>query len=398
MTLFASVSRSAPQRVLLGLLAPLALLGCGSSASPPANSATPVGQQANARPFVTQEVGRFDEPWAMAFLPNRPEALVTEKAGRLKLWRAGQPPLEVAGVPQVSTGGQGGLGDVVLGPHFATDNMVYLSWVEAGPNGTRGAVVGRAVLDRGNPAQPRLTALKIIWRQQPKVTGGGHFSHRIAFSPDGQYMFISSGERQKKAPAQDMSVNLGKVLRLFPDGSVPPDNPFASRGSPTDQIWTLGHRNALGLAFDDHGNLWESEMGPKGGDELNLIERKNNYGWPEVSFGDNYDGSPIPKPRPDDPYTLPKLYWVPSVSPGSLMFYSGELFPEWKDSLFLGALSGEALIRVQLNDQKAVKADQWPMDARIRAVAQDSAGVIYLLEDGRNARMLKLVRPPASGG
>lgn len=375
---------------------PLLLIGCGPSTSAPANSAEPAAQARSGRPFAVQEVGRFDEPWAIAFLPRSTEALVTEKAGRLKLWRAGKATLDVAGVPAVSYAGQGGLADVVLGPHFVDDGMVYLSWAEAGAKGTRGGAVGRGRLNLSDPEHPRIDGLTVIWRQVPKVSGAGQYALRIAFSPDGRYMFIASGERQKETPAQDMTTNLGKILRLFPDGSVPPDNPFAGRPSPTDQIWTLGHRNPLGIAFDDHGNLWESEMGPRGGDELNLIDRKSNYGWPNVSFGDNYDGSPIPKPRPGDGYTLPKLYWVPSISPASLIFYSGELFPEWKDSLFMGALSGEALVRIQLNDQRAAKAEQWPMGARIRDVAQDGAGVLYVLEDGPDARLLKLTR--AAGG
>ena len=364
-------------RRALFLLPLLFLAGCGGGSA-----------AAQDRPFQIEEIGRFDEPWAMTFLPGG-DLLVTEKRGALKLRRADGFVLDVAGVPRVSYGGQGGFGDVVLHPDFARNQLVYLSWVEAGDNGTRGAVVGRARLNLGE-AGASLSDLQIIWRQQPKVTGGPHFSHRIAFGPDGK-LYISSGERFQFAPAQDLGVNLGKVVRLNDDGSLPVDNPFAARGGVAAQIWTLGHRNLLGLAFDAGGRLWEVEMGPMGGDEVNLIQRGRNYGWPRASNGSNYDGSDIPDHRPGDGFEPPKVWWNPSISPSSLMIYSGSMFPEWRGDAFIGALSGEALIRVHLDGETAAKADQWPMGARIREVEQAPDGAIWLLQDGDSGgRLLRL--------
>jgi glucose/arabinose dehydrogenase len=246
---------------------------------------------------------------------------------------------------------------------------------------------GRLEVDGGSA---RLAGFEVLWRQQPKVEGRGHYSHRIAFSPDGRYLFFSSGERQAMTPAQDLGVNLGKILRLDLDGKAAPGNPFADRGGVSAQIWSYGHRNALGLAFDGQGRLWESEMGPKGGDEVNLIEEAANYGWPLVSNGSHYDGTPIPDHAPGDGYAAPKVWWDPSISPGSLMVYSGTLFPGWAGDAFVGALSGEALVRVDLDGTSAKKAEQWPMGARIREVESGPDGAIYVLEDGSGGRLLRL--------
>ena len=349
---------------------------------------------AQDRPFQIEEIGQFSEPWAMTFLPGG-DLLVTEKRGALKLRRADGRVLNVAGVPQVSYGGQGGFGDVVLHPDFAHNRLVYLSWVEAGDGGTRGAVVGRARFNFSESG-PSLSDLQVVWRQQPKMTGGGHFSHRIAFGPDGK-LYISSGERQHFDPAQDMTGNLGKVVRLNDDGSVPADNPWSARGGVTAQIWTLGHRNLLGLAFDGQGRLWNTEMGPRGGDELNLVTRGNNYGWPRVSNGSHYDGRDIPDHRAGDGFEPPKVWWNPSISPSSLMIYSGGMFPAWRGDAFIGALSGEALIRVDLDGTNASKADQWAMGARIREVEQAPDGAIWLLQDGDSGgRLLRLTPRRAS--
>ncbi len=220
-------------------------------------------------PFNAQAMEKFDEPWAMAFLPDGKSALITEKRGKLILWRVGGRKLEVAGVPKVAYGGQGGMGDVILAPDFASTKTIFLSWVEAGSSGTYGAVVASAKLsDVGSGvAVPALKDLKIIWNQSPKVSGKGHYGHRLAVSPDGKYLFIASGERQKFDPAQDMNSNLGKIVRLNIDGSTPIDNPFYDAAKPVQsQIWSLGHRNPLGIAFDGAGQLWNQEMGPQGGD------------------------------------------------------------------------------------------------------------------------------------
>jgi glucose/arabinose dehydrogenase len=235
--------------------------------------------------------------------------------------------------------------------------------------------------------------MEVIWRQDHKVTGRGHFGHRLAFSPDG-FLYISSGERQKFDPAQDMKQNLGKVIRLTDAGGVPSDNPFYDQGSVTSQLWTSGHRNPLGIAFDAEGRLWEHEMGPKGGDEVNLIVKGRNYGYPIVSNGDHYDGKDIPDHPTRPEFEAPKVFWNPSISPAGLIIYSGDLFPEWRGDAFLGALSGQALIRVDLDGDNARKADQWDMGARIREVEQGPDGSIYLLEDedeGTGGRLLKLL-------
>jgi glucose/arabinose dehydrogenase len=358
-----------------GLL--LAVAAC--SAAPSRSKATASGD----RPFIVTEVTRFNEPWAMTFLPGSGApltkmALVTEKAGKLWLLDVGTgKKVEVTGVPKVHVEEQGGLADVVAHPDFAGNQRIYLSFPEAGPNGTSGATIGygRLILGQG---QPRLEGFKIIWRQQPKVTGGAHYSERIAFAPDGT-MFITSGERFQFAPAQDPNVDLGKVIHMTAEGQRIDGN-----------YYTLGHRNLLGLAFAPDGRLWETEMGPMGGDELNLIQQGRNYGWPKASNGSNYDGTDIPDHKPGDGFEPPKVWWNPSISPSSLLIYSGDLFPQWKGDALIGALSGEAFIRVDINGDQAKKADQWDMAARIRAVDQGPRGELYLLEDGDNARLLRL--------
>lgn len=368
--------------------------GTASNAAPAdtaaldASGAQPATPLADA-PFTVEAVASFNEPWAMAFIPGTKAALITEKSGKLKLWEEGGATRDVAGVPTVLYAGQGGLGDVILAPDFSKSGTVYLSWAEAGAGDTAGAVVGKAKLVQG--AAPRLEDLTIIWKQDPKVTGRGHYSHRLAFSPDGKYLFIGSGERQKFDPAQDMKANLGKIVRLNPDGSVPADNPFAKEGGVTAQIWSLGHRNILGLAFDGAGRLWNQEMGPKGGDEVNLVEAKANYGYPIVSNGDHYDGRDIPDHPTRPEFAAPKLWWNPSVSPGGLAWYGGDLYPGWKNSLLMGALSGEGLIRMGIDGDKLHKSDRWDFGQRIREVEVRADGTVWLLSDGKDGKLLKLV-------
>jgi len=362
----------------------LASTACGSAA------VSTEDKPAAGKPFKVAPVASFDTPWAMTFVPGTANALVTEKDGRL--WvvdTATGKKTAVNGVPSVKVAGQGGLGDVVFGP----DNRLYLSFVKGGPNGTSGAVVGYGRLLATAAAAPGSTAgyslqdFKVVWRQSPKVSGNGHFSHRIAFGPDGA-MFVTSGDRQKGDPAQSLAAGLGKLLRLTPEGQPFPGNPWKSRGGITAEFFSMGHRNLLGIAFAPDGRLWEHEMGPQGGDEVNLIQPGKNYGWPLVSNGSDYGGADIPDHSTRPEFEQPKVWWNPSISPAGLIVYTGDLFPQWKGDLLLGALSGESLIRVDIAGDKASKADRWPMGARIREVEQGPGGEVYLLED--SGRLLRL--------
>jgi len=345
--------------------------------------------------FTLTTVGQFDEPWALEFLPDG-RLLISEVGGALKLLNSDGSIGEITGLPEVKHGGQGGFGDVVLHPDFRDNDLVYVSYVERGDGQTSGAAVARAQLilteDGGE-----LADLEVIWRQVPKVTGQGHFGHRIVFGPNG-YLWISSGERQKFDPAQDMESNLGKVVRLNVDGSIPDDNPFFERGGVTAEIWSLGHRNPLGLAFDESGRLWDVEMGPRGGDEVNLVRRGANYGYPIVSNGNHYNGTDIPDHHTRPEFAAPAVFWDPVISPSSLMFYSGSEFPDWRGDAFIGGLSSESLVRVEFDGESAREAQRFDMGRRIRAVEQGPDGAIWLLEGGRPGRggdgyLLKLTAP-----
>ena len=374
----------------------LVLAACGGSPSntaSAANSADSASEQqprqaaqtTSGRPFTVSEVMDFSTPWAMAFLPGSGArltnmALVTEKEGTLWLVDvASGERRQVAGVPQVKVAGQGGLGEVLAHPDFAGNQRVYLSYAEAGPGETSGAAIGYGRLVVGG-AQPRIEGFKVIWRQQPKVTGNGHFAHRIAFAPDGT-MFVTSGDRQKMEPAQDRNSDLGKIIHMTAEGE--------RLGGP---FYTMGHRNMLGIDFAPDGRLWVAEMGPEGGDELNLIVRGRNYGWPEASYGSHYGGEDIPDGHATRGFEEPKLWWNPGISPGGLLVYTGDMFPQWRGDALIPALSGQALVRVDIDGADARKADQWDMEARIRAVDQGPNGEVYLLEDGRSPGQGRLLR------
>ncbi len=351
-------------------------------------------------PFEIEVLTSFDQPWALAFLPDG-RMLVTEKKGNLLLvGQDGESFGGVRGVPDVDYGRQGGLGDVALHPDFENNGLVYLSYAEGGPGRTRGAAVGRGVLTltkRGGS----LSDFEVIWRQYPKVVGFGHYGHRLLFDDDG-YLWISSGDRQKFTPAQDMQANLGKILRLYDDGSVPEDNPFVDYDSQDPlvdddgvygQIWSLGHRNPLGIATDLDGQLWAIEMGPRHGDELNRIVRGGNYGYPIVSNGDHYDGREIPyhDTRPD--FNAPAAFWVPAISPGHVMFYSGDLFSDWRGNALAAGLSAQAIVRIEIDGSAAREVERFDMNARIRAIVQGPEGALWVVEDERGdseGRLLKL--------
>ena len=329
----------------LAFAVPIALMACSS-----APSAT---TEAGTTPFKIEEIATFDSPWAMTFLPDG-RALVTEKAGKLVLFAPdgksddwdGKVTVQIPDGPAADSEGQGALMDVVLHPQFAKNGIVYLSWSEKAPDG-KGVALGMGRLVEKQvvcvrapcPAQASIQDFKTIFRATPYVAGNGHYSGRIAFSPDGKYLFFTNGERQKFDPAQDPKSTLGKVLRLNLDGTPAAGNPLAAKGF-NPAIWSYGHRNLLGIAFDKDGRLWEQEMGPKGGDEVNLIEPGQNYGYPLASNGSHYDGRDIPDHKPGDGFEAPKVWWNPSISPSGLMIYSGKLFPKWQGDAFIGALSG----------------------------------------------------------
>ncbi|GGX74217.1 dehydrogenase [Litorimonas cladophorae] len=345
------------------------------------------------------ELAQFDGAWAMTFLPDG-RLLVTEQSGSVWLVsRDGEKLGKIGNVPEVTERGQGGLGDIIIDPDFASNRLIYLSYVErdANDNDLSGAVVDRATLTlsaRGGALVDR----ERIWDQSPKMTGNGHYAHRMAFSPEtakdgGGYLYVTSGDRQKFTPAQNMDMNLGKVVRINSDGSIPSDNPFSSQSGVTAQIWTLGHRNPLGIDFDADGRLWVHEMGPRDGDELNNITRSANYGYPVVSNGKHYSGVEIPDHDANPVYKAPAEYWVPAISPAGFKIYDGTRFSEWTGDGFIGGLSSQALIRVEFEDgnrgPKAKEAERFEWGKRIREVETGLDGAIYVLEDN-DGRLLRI--------
>ncbi len=356
-------------------------------------------QAQNNLPFDVQTITSFDQPWALAFLPDG-RMLVTERKGNLRIVsQDGTQSRPVGGMPDVDFGGQGGLGDVAIHPDFAENGVIYLSYAEGGTGGTRGAAVTMAVLNQTERGG-YLTDAKVIWRQYPKVVGFGHYGHRLLFDDDG-YLYISSGDRQKFTPAQDMQANLGKILRLNDDGSIPQDNPFVNYIDQNplvddegvyDQIWSMGHRNPLGIAIDLKGQLWNIEMGPQGGDELNRVVRGGNYGYPVVSNGDHYDGREIPDHDTRPEFRKPAAWWTPVISPGHLMLYSGDRFSDWRGDLLVAGLSSQAIVRIEINGENAREAERYPMGARIRSIVQGPTGDLWVLEDEDEDSLGRLLR------
>ena len=357
-------------------------------------------QAQNNRPFSIEPISAFDEPWTLTFLPDG-RMLVTEKKGNLRVvTQAGEQSPPVEGLPAVDYRGQGGLGDVILHPDYPDNGIIYLSYAEAGVGDTRGAAIMRAVLELGERGG-ELSDTEVIWRQYPKVLDDGHYGHRLAFDDEG-YLWISSGDRQKFTPAQDMQSNMGKILRLEEDGSIPADNPFVNYideeplvdgVGPYGEIWTLGHRNPLGMSFDDEGQLWVIEMGPAGGDELNRIVRGANFGYPVVSNGDHYDGRSMPDHDTRPELTAPVITWTPVISPGDLMIYRGELFEGWRGDAFAAGLSSQAIVRIGFDGNDASELERYDMGARIRSIEEAPDGSVWVLEDERGdsrGRLLKL--------
>jgi glucose/arabinose dehydrogenase len=303
--------------------------------------------------------------------------LATEKGGTIRIVTPqGQVSDPLPGVPRVATGGQGGLLDIKLSPGFAKSGLVYITYAEPGPGGSALA------LARGKFTGKGLDGMTVLWRQQPPGKGG-QFGAIVTFARDRQSLFLTSGERQRFIPAQDPNQALGKILHLTLDGKPWPGNAWAAKGGVPAITWTTGHRNPYGLAYAPNGALWSVEMGPQGGDELNLIEEGRNYGWPIVSNGDHYSGKPIPDHPTRPEFAAPRLWWNPVISPSSLIFYSGTLFAGWKGSALIGGLSSHALIRVSIDDMgRAKEVERFDMGMRVRDIVQAPDGALWLLEDG----------------
>ena len=391
-------------------------------------------QQAEAnQPFTITKIATFTLPWRIAFLPDG-RMLITEKVGPNPassppapgIWLVAQDgtKLPVNNVPAVRAQGQGGLLGVFLSPHYDSDHFVYLTYSEPGEPGTNVSSLAMARAKLSIAAESAsLDNLEVLWRDMPKG-GGGQFGAQIAFSPDGQYLFLAVGDRQRMTPAQDPNSPLGKILRLTLDGKPAPGNPMAGQtGTSTTNLiapprdtelaktapvvstytfptpnlapsetWASGFRTPYGLAFAPDGRLWELEHGPQGGDELNLVEPGKNYGWPLVSYGENYNNVPIPKPdsRPD--LAKPVLYWVPVIAPGNLTFYNGTMFPEWKGSALIGGMQTQTLNRITFDGKGgATSAERWAVGFRVRDVEVAPDGAVWLIEDSRTGGLYKLL-------
>ncbi|SDC45315.1 Glucose/arabinose dehydrogenase, beta-propeller fold [Acinetobacter marinus] len=381
--------------MLFALSGTLLLSACSSpkstaqtaSAQEPSSDNTANASQIQQK-YQVEDIATFNEPWAIAKLPDG-RLLITERQGKLKLFDpTSKQTLDVQGVPKVAYGGQGGLGDVVVHPHFADNHWVYLSYAVQG-QGDYGAEISRAKLDLSNPQQPKLINLEKIWEQVPKMSGQGHYGHRMLFDYEDK-LWVASGERQHFDPAQDMTSNLGKILRLNEDGTPAEGNPFAGQAGVAQQIWSLGHRNPLGMALDLQGQLWIVEMGPEGGDELNLIKKGANYGYPLVSEGNHYDGRPIPEHRTRPEFQAPAISWTPVISPSSMIIYQGDQFPLWQGKAVIGGLSSQSIVIVDLTQPVAKEVQRLDMGERIRGVLAANDGTLWIIQDGAQGKLLKM--------
>ncbi|SSW71931.1 Aldose sugar dehydrogenase YliI [Achromobacter veterisilvae] len=359
--------------------------------------AQPASEPPSVAARVTAVAGGLDHPWSMAFLPDG-GVLITERSGGLRLLRVpGGLSRPLAGVPKVAAQGQGGLLDVALSPDFAADRYVYLSYAES--NGSKsGTAVGRGRLSADGAA---LEDFRVLFRQEPKLSSGQHYGSRLVFDRKG-YLYISLGENNQRPTAQELGKLQGKVVRLKADGSVPPDNPFVGQAGARPEIWSYGHRNPQGMALNPwSGELWENEHGPRGGDEINLIRPGRNYGWPLATYGINYSGQPIPEAKGEtQPGMEPPLYWWPrSPAISGMAFYDADRFPAWRNSVFIGALADQNLIRLTLDGDRVVAQERLLDDRkrRIRDVRQGPDGYVYVLTDASPGELLR-VAPAESGG
>ncbi|QUL36460.1 PQQ-dependent sugar dehydrogenase [Erythrobacter sp. JK5] len=346
--------------------------------------------------YTVTAMGEFERPWAIEFAPGTDTLFITEKSGTLKLMNTLSGTVStVVGAPEVAFAGQGGLGDVAFLESEAgmplDGRTIYLSWAEGGDGSTYGAAVGRGRLSCDEAGEDcAVSDLAVIWRQSLKTGRRGHYSHRIQFSPDEQHMFIASGDRQELDPAQDLTNNLGTIVRLNLDGTPAASNPFAGQGEVQSQIWSYGHRNILGMDWDADGRLWEIEHGPAGGDELNLVRQGANYGWPTRSYGDHYNGDPIADHSADDGFVKPAAHWTPVIAPGDMIIYSGEMFGPWQGNALIAGLSSKALVRVAIDGESAREVERYGFDARLRSVEQGPDGSIWVAEDGEGGRVLRI--------
>ena len=368
----------------LAIAALLAAIATSSGWAQAPRSPTPTVSEAPIRATVVAK--GLEHPWGLAFLPNG-SMLVTERAGRLRLIdKDGQLGKPFAGVPPAQVAGQGGLLDVAVSPTFAQDRLVYLSYAEPGDGGA-GTAVARARLGDG-----KLDDLQVIWRQVPKVSGPNHWGSRVVFARDGT-LFVTTGDRfAHRERAQDLSTTIGKVVRINADGSIPQDNPFVKRNGARPEIWSYGHRNVQAAALHPQtGQLWTVEHGARGGDELNNPQAGKNYGWPVITYGIDYSGAKIGEGQAKPGMEQPAYYWDPVIAPSGATFYTGDAFPEWRGSLFIGSLRTGALVRLAMNGDRVTAEERYLGDAgRIREVVQGPDGLLYLLTDEANGRVLRV--------
>ena len=394
--------RHVPHRLATALLLALPLAACNSSAKSDAEAKTPAAAQAaparqpaqtltsaKGQIRVTQVARGLAHPWSLAFLPDG-SMLVTERGGALRrVGTDGAVSAPITGVPKVFATGQGGLLDVVLAPDFANTQRIYLSYAEPGDNGTAGTAVAYGTL-----AGDALADVKVIYRQEPKVDGPNHFGSRLVFDGKG-HLFISQGERNKRAMSQELDKLQGKLVRLNLDGSVPQDNPFVGKAGALPEIWSYGHRNGQGATWGPDGQLWMHEHGAQGGDEINLPQPGRNYGWPQISHGVNYGGSPVGTGKSAAPgMEQPLHHWTPSIAPSGMAFLTSDRYgPAWQGNLFVGSLKFQYLNRIELKDGKVVAEHKLLEDVgqRMRDVRQGPDGLLYVVTDSPNGRLIRVL-------
>lgn len=352
-------------------------------------SLTALGQKPTVRTDagdikIHKIVENLDHPWGMAFLPDG-RLIFTERAGTIRILKDTVVSAPLQGAPEVWSQGQGGMMDIALHPNFEENQMIYVAFAEPGPNGTATTALGRGKLQND-----QIVDFETIFRMEPAVEGPNHFGNRIVFTSENE-LFLTLADRFKFDPAQDLSSHLGTVVRLKEDGSASDKNPSFDEAGALKEIWSYGHRNIESAAIHpETGNLWVAEMGPMGGDELQIAEAGKNYGWPVVSWGDNYDGSEIPKPTTRPEFEDVVIKWTPTISPSGMIFYDGDIFPEWKNSMFIGGLTSTGLVRVEVNGNQAKEVERIPLSVRVRDVEQGPDGTIWVITDEDNGKILQL--------